>query len=78
MTEPRTDRRTLCAYVAVTSHPLWTVTGEDGSSTIENLPAGSYTVEAWHERPGTRTTQITVAEGESAGADFTISPPSGG
>jgi hypothetical protein len=65
------------AWVAVMSHPFWAVTGEDGTYTIPNLPAGTYTVEAWHERLPGQTAQITVGEGEGAAADFTFSPPSG-
>jgi hypothetical protein len=66
------------AYVAVMSHPFWAVTDEDGAYSIENLPAGTYTVEAWHERLGTQTSQITVADGEGASADFAFAPPAGG
>lgn len=66
------------AYVAVMSHPFWAVTEADGTYTIENLPAGSYTIEAWHERLGTQNAQVTVADGESATADFSFAAPSGG
>lgn len=63
------------AYVAVVPHPYFDVTGADGRFSIEGLPAGTYTVEAWHERLGTRTTEVTVADGETATADFEMSPP---
>ncbi len=65
------------AYVAVMSHPYWAVTGEDGTFTIHNLPAGSYDVEAWHEKLGTRTAHIEVADGGSATADFSFDRPQG-
>jgi len=64
------------AYVAVMSHPYFAVTDEDGQFTIEGLPAGTYTVEAWHERLGTQTAEVTVDDGGSATADFTFSAPS--
>jgi len=66
------------AWVAVMTHPFWAVTGEDGAYTIEDLPAGTYTIEAWHERLGTQTSEVTVADGETATADFAFAAPSGG
>jgi plastocyanin len=50
----------MTGYVAVSSHPFFAVTGDDGTFSIPNVPAGSYTVEAWHERFGTTTTDVTV------------------
>ena len=54
------------AFVAVSPHPFFAVTGDDGSFSIANLPAGTYEIEAWHERLAAQTTTITVADGESA------------
>lgn len=39
-------------FVVVTDHPFFAVTGEDGSYKIEKVPAGKYTVEAWHTQYG--------------------------
>lgn len=64
------------AFVAVMSHPFFDVTDTDGQFTIENLPAGTYTVEVWHERLGTQTAEVTVGEGESATQDFSFTSPS--
>ena len=52
----------MTAFVLVSSHPFFAVTGEDGSFKITGVPAGSYTVEAWHERYGAKTAQIIVAD----------------
>lgn len=60
----------MSAWVGVVAHPFFAVTGPDGSYSIEGLPAGSYTLEAWHEVLGTQRTEITVGEGERATADF--------
>lgn len=60
----------MSAYAGVVNHPFFAVTGEDGSYTIEDLPAGTYTVEAWHEQFGTRTQEITVGDGESVEFSF--------
>ena len=63
------------AYVGVLSHPFFATSGPDGSFTIKNLPAGTYTIEAWHEKLGTQTTNVTVGAGETKTADFTFSGP---
>ena len=61
------------AYVGVLSHPFFSVTGEQGNFEIKDLPAGTYTVEAWHEKYGTQTQQITVDETGTQTLDFTFS-----
>lgn len=61
------------AYVGVQDHPYFAVTGEEGSFEIANLPPGEYVVEAWHERYGTQTMDVTVAESGDATADFSYS-----
>ncbi|MDB5296549.1 MAG: hypothetical protein JWO31_2532, partial [Phycisphaerales bacterium] len=38
------------AYVAVFDHPYYAVTGEGGRFELPNVPAGTYTLVAWHER----------------------------
>lgn len=37
------------AYVAVFDHPYFAVTDEKGAFSIDQLPAGTYTVKVWHE-----------------------------
>lgn len=61
------------SYIGVLDHPYFAVTGEDGSFEIANLPPGDYVVEAWHERYGTQTMDVTVAESGEATADFGFS-----
>jgi plastocyanin len=61
------------AYVEVLSHPFFDVTGPDGTFRIAALPAGTYEIEAWHEKLGTRTASVTVADGATGSADFTFS-----
>jgi len=63
------------AWVGVLSHPFYATSGPDGSFSIKNLPAGTYTIEAWHEKLGTQTQAVTVGAGESKTADFTFSGP---
>lgn len=65
-------------YVAVMSHPFFAVTDESGGFRIEGLPAGTYEIEAWHEKLGTRTAEVTVGDGETGTAQLTFSVPAGG
>ncbi len=51
----------MTAYVVVTDNPFAAVTGDDGSFTIKDVPAGTYTVEVWHEKLGTKTQQVKVS-----------------
>jgi hypothetical protein len=50
----------------------YATTDDKGSYTIQNVPAGSYTVTAWQEDLGTQTAKVTVAAGSAAKADFTF------
>jgi hypothetical protein len=62
------------AFVGVLPHPYFATTGADGSFTIANLPAGTYTVEVWHEAFGTQEASVTVADNETKTADFSLRP----
>ena len=50
------------AYAGVVDNPFYAVTGDDGSAQIKDLPAGEYTLEAWHEKYGVQTQKITVTD----------------
>lgn len=60
----------MSMYIGVVEHPYFSVSGEDGGFSIANLPAGQYTVEAWHEKYGTKTQAINVQDGQTATLDF--------
>ncbi len=66
----------MLAWGSVMSHPFFAATKQDGKFTIDNLPAGTYEIEAWHEKLGTQTVSVTIVEGETKTADFTFSKPS--
>lgn len=60
----------MSSYAGVLNHPFFAVSGADGAFTIKGLPAGSYTIEAWHERLGTQTQKVTVDEKRGASTAF--------
>ncbi len=60
------------AYMAVMPHPFYSVSQNNGTFTISNLPPGQYTIVAWHEKYGQQEQQITVAPKESKAVNFTF------
>jgi plastocyanin len=60
----------MAAYGGVLAHPYYAVSRADGSFEIKGLPEGTYTVETWHERLGTRTATVTVDGKAGARANF--------
>lgn len=60
------------SYLAVMPHPFYSVSGMNGTFTIANLPPGSYTIVAWHEKYGAQEQQVTVGAKESKALNFTF------
>ena len=63
----------MSAHVGVFSNPFFAVTGPDGKFKITGLPAGTYEVEAWHEKLGVRTAKVTVGAAPGT-ANFAFAP----
>jgi hypothetical protein len=61
------------AYVGIVTNPYFAVTGTTGNFQIDNVPAGTYTIEVWQERYGSLTKTITVKPGATANIDFPYS-----
>ena len=59
------------AYIGVVKNPFYAVSKEDGSFEIKGVPAGTYTVVAWHEKYGEKTAQVKV-EKSGATTDFSF------
>ena len=64
----------MSSYMGVLDHPFFGVSGVDGGYSIENLPAGDYVIEAWHEELGTQTQNVTVEDGAAVDVAFDFSP----
>ena len=65
----------MSAYVGVMDNPFYSVTGDDGTFSLKGLPAGEYTVAAWHEKYGEQVQKIKVGDGEAKTADFKFTKP---
>jgi hypothetical protein len=65
------------AYVGVLDHPYFAVTAQDGAFSLKNLPPGTYTLEAWHEKLGAQSQEVTIGEKESRQIAFTFAAPAG-
>ena len=62
----------MTAYYFVMDHPYFAVTNEKGEFKIDGLPAGEYTLAAWHEEFGEQSVVITVGESGSVEAGFSF------
>jgi len=58
------------SYLAVFDHPYFAVSGPGGAFEIRNLPPGTYTLEAWHEKYGTLRQPLVVSAKEAAKVSF--------
>jgi len=65
----------MSGWLAVLSHPYFQVTKVDGQYTIDNLPPGDYTIEAWHEKLGKQKARVKIEGGEAKEINFTFSRP---
>ena len=52
----------MSAWVMVFEHPYFSVTKPDGTYELPELPPGTYTFRAWHEKLGTVDKLVTVGE----------------
>jgi plastocyanin len=64
--------RWMLAYVGVLDHPFFSVTGNNGTFTLEGLPPGTYTIEAVHEKLGRQTQSVTLEAKGSQEITFTF------
>ncbi len=65
----------MTAYAGILDHPYFAVTADGGGFELKNVPPGTYTIEAWHEKLGTQTQQVTVADDQHSELSFTFKAP---
>jgi uncharacterized protein (DUF2141 family) len=59
------------AYIGVSPHPFFAITGDDGAFTLKGVPPGTYTIEAVHEKYGRKEGKLTVTPSGTANIEFT-------
>ena len=65
----------MTGYLHVLPHPFFAITETNGTFAIKGLPPGTYTLEAWHGKLGTKQLTVTVTGNESHTAEFTFGSP---
>ncbi|GAB4566354.1 MAG: hypothetical protein Tsb0020_17980 [Haliangiales bacterium] len=53
-------------YAVISDHPYFDVSAADGSFALKGVPAGRYTIEAWHPELGDKRAEVTVKPGQTA------------
>jgi len=62
----------MSGWLVATESPYVAVTDNSGSFKLTDVPAGSYTVEVWHETLGKTSQKVTVKGKEEAKVNFEI------
>lgn len=62
----------MTASIMVFDHPFFSIPKADGGFTIEDVPAGTYKVSAWHERIGENSQQVRVEAGRTSEIQFAL------
>lgn len=63
--------RWMSSYIAVFNNPFFGVSDDHGLVEINNLPAGTYTIESWQEKYGAKTQKVTVGANDKKEIVFT-------
>ena len=62
--------RWMTEYIGVVPHPYFDVSNPTGAFTISNVPAGTHTIQTWHEEYGELSQTVTVEADGVAVSDF--------
>lgn len=60
----------MSAYIVIKANPYFALTDENGHFKIENVPPGTYKIEAWQEKLGKKSSDVTVKSKEETVVDF--------
>jgi len=53
------------AFIGVVDHPFFAVTDASGAFHFEDMPAGEFTIQFWHEKLGVQEQTIVVEKGQT-------------
>ncbi len=59
----------MSAWVHVSPHPYFVVTGKDGTFQLDDVPPGEYVLKTWHEAAGETSTKVVVTAKGTAQVD---------
>ncbi len=62
----------MTAAIMIFDHAYFRIPSADGTFTLDDVPAGSYQISAWHERIGESTNTVKVEPGRTARVDFAL------
>jgi plastocyanin len=62
----------MSASILVLDHPYFVTPEDNGAFTIANVPAGNYTLVAWHERVGEQLTRVAVQAGQATTIEMAL------
>ena len=60
------------AYIGVVNHPFFVVSAGGGKFNLRDVPPGTYTVDAVHEKLGTQSQTVTIGAKENKEITFTF------
>jgi plastocyanin len=62
----------MTASIMVFDHPYFRIPSADGTFSIDDVPAGTYQVSAWHERIGESFSSVRIEPGRTARVEFAL------
>ena len=62
----------MSAVVMVFDHPYFATPDDDGRVILDNVPPGTYSIAAWHERVGHTTQTVVIEPGETSHVEFSL------
>ena len=60
----------MSAVIVVTDTPYFAVSDQNGNFVMEQLPAGQYRAEIWHEKLGAKTIGVAATRDRIVGLEF--------
>ena len=62
----------MTASIMVFDHTFFRIPAADGTFALDDVPAGTYQISAWHERIGENLTTVRVEPGRTARIEFAL------